>query len=84
MIKKITGVLFAAAVIALIVVTVMHRGEYRSAISVSGGTPEGAAADIAASSHAVMPLSSAEASVDAEAADSVAERNDSLGSAVLR
>lgn len=30
MIKKITGILFAAAAVAVIVTTVMHRGEYRS------------------------------------------------------
>lgn len=32
MIKKITGILFAAAVVAVIVAVVMHRGEYRSLV----------------------------------------------------
>ncbi|MDE6139438.1 MAG: hypothetical protein K2F95_00580 [Alistipes sp.] len=32
MIKKITGILFAAAVIAVIVMTAMHRSEYRSLV----------------------------------------------------
>lgn len=32
MIKKITGILFAAAAVAVIVTTVMHRGEYRSLV----------------------------------------------------
>ncbi len=36
MIKKITGILFAAAVVAVIAAVVMHRGEYRSLLSGSG------------------------------------------------
>lgn len=36
MIKKITGILFAAAAVAVIVLTVMHRGEYRSLVFDSG------------------------------------------------
>lgn len=36
MIKKITGIVFAAAVVAVIVAAVMHRGEYRSLLSGSG------------------------------------------------
>lgn len=36
MIKKITGILFAAAAVAVIVMTVMHHGEYRSLVFDSG------------------------------------------------
>ncbi len=32
MIKRIIGLLFAAAVVAVIVFTVLHRGEYRSVL----------------------------------------------------
>lgn len=36
MIKKITGILFAAAAVAVIVMTVMHHGQYRSLVFDSG------------------------------------------------
>lgn len=40
MIKRIIGLLFAAAVVAVIVFTVLHRGEYRSALSLGAAAVE--------------------------------------------